>query len=307
MKRILIYFGIIIVFTTITFGSSGEVGIVGSINPGNKEIIVNLNSGVNLKMGQLLEIDTGKGKIILEVKFPMMTIAKCTIHGKGKLSSIQADMPVYAYGKSSEKESSSANKETDQRFSDNTQGIIKDNKTGLMWLKDANPARKSMTWDEAHEFIGNLNAAGKDDWRLPTKEEFEYFLKTSPEEIKKSFDNVRVFYWTSTEYALSPGCIWVAGVEDGTVNYSFKTNDNYIWPVRDGKTRVRNSVKSKSGDDKVKNVAEGICEKNNEKFISFSIDEDTIINTSYGVKCRKGKKEKIYKLRYDKFLGTWSD
>ncbi len=299
--------GMILFFAGLTAGSVKLAGNVGSIDSGKKEIIVNVKSGINLKMGDMLEIETESGRIALEVTYPMLTVTRCKIKGKGKLSSIIKDMPVYIYGKGPVKDIVESDTGVEERFSDNAQGIIKDNKTGLMWLKDANFTRKSMTWDEAMELTEKLEAAGYSDWRMPTKEEFEYLVKIGPAELKKSFDNVRIFYWTSTEYALESGYIWVASVEDRTVNYSFKSNDNYIWPVRDGKTRVRSSVRRSSGDEKIKYNAEQICNKFDEEYASYSKEEDTIINISYGVVCRKGNKESKRTLRYDKILGTWSD
>jgi len=104
MIRFNAFLVIMLVFNGIAFSSSGEVGSVGNINYTTKEIVVNINSGTSLQMGELLEIDTGKGKIILEVKFPMMTVAKCIIKNKGKISGLTRGMLVYKYGMSTLKE-----------------------------------------------------------------------------------------------------------------------------------------------------------------------------------------------------------
>ncbi len=59
-------------------------------------------------------------------------------------------------------------------YTDNGDGTITDNITGLMWLK----ARGSkMTWDEAVAGASVNNTGGYDDWRMPTiKELYSLFL-----------------------------------------------------------------------------------------------------------------------------------
>lgn len=51
---------------------------------------------------------------------------------------------------------------------DNGDGTITDTDFGIMWLKDANMAGTTMTWDEANGWAENLEFAGYDDWRLPS-------------------------------------------------------------------------------------------------------------------------------------------
>lgn len=53
-------------------------------------------------------------------------------------------------------------------YTDNGNGTITDNVTGLMWQKD--PGEK-MTYDEAVAGANGFNLAGYDDWRLPTIKE----------------------------------------------------------------------------------------------------------------------------------------
>lgn len=54
------------------------------------------------------------------------------------------------------------------KYTDNGDGTITDNVTGLMWQKD--PGEK-MTWEEAVENVQDFNLGGYDDWRLPTIKE----------------------------------------------------------------------------------------------------------------------------------------
>ncbi len=45
---------------------------------------------------------------------------------------------------------------------------------GLMWQKET--IEEEMDWDVAMEYAKNLRLGGYDDWRLPTKEEFEKII-----------------------------------------------------------------------------------------------------------------------------------
>ncbi len=99
MKKILLCAAAILILTGITTAADKEIGEIVSINSTSKEVIVNSKSGTDLKMGELLEIRTESGKIILEATFPMMTTSKCRIRGKGKLSELSPGMTVYRFSK----------------------------------------------------------------------------------------------------------------------------------------------------------------------------------------------------------------
>jgi arylsulfatase A-like enzyme len=53
-------------------------------------------------------------------------------------------------------------------FTDNGNGTVTDNNTGLMWQKTDSG---EMTWDTARSGATSLNLAGHSDWRLPTAQE----------------------------------------------------------------------------------------------------------------------------------------
>ncbi len=66
--------------------------------------------------------------------------------------------------------------EDQNRFTDNNDGTITDNRSGLMWTKEDSwqMEGKWLSWDEARDFSHNQGYqkfAGYDDWRLPEKEE----------------------------------------------------------------------------------------------------------------------------------------
>lgn len=114
-----------------------------------------------------------------------------------------------------------------------------DQKTGLMWAKNGNIAGKQMNWDEAMDWVSKLNYGGYSDWRLPTKEELEIFLKRGGKYPSEWFNTNRFFnvqsnsYWTSSISAYSVRVAWDVYMLDGVVNASNKAGNYFVWPVRD--------------------------------------------------------------------------
>jgi len=137
-----------------------------------------------------------------------------------------------------------------ERFTDNGDGTITDNQTGLMWLKDAG-CFPYKNWADAFALISTFNSNPSSfhcdeysnsysDWMLPTKEQFlEIFDASQKNPALPSghpFMNVRHglsngYYWTSTE--IDSGGAWVIGLYNGEALYGHKTNVAYIWPMRD--------------------------------------------------------------------------
>lgn len=119
-----------------------------------------------------------------------------------------------------------------KRFKDNGDSTVTDNKTGLMWLKDANYFLR-MTWHQALEAVADLNL----DWRLPNVNElhslidYSQFNPALPSGYP--FANVQEdWYWTSTTYANYTDYAWFEDMRDGGVDYGYKGNGHYVWPVR---------------------------------------------------------------------------
>jgi hypothetical protein len=139
------------------------------------------------------------------------------------------------------------------RFIDNDDGTVTDNKTGLVWLKDAN-CFGTRNWNQAITDCQNLgvpdcnltDGSQAGDWRLPTKEEWKAFICTQYTDpavcntrgLRKwsegdPFNNVQSnsFYWSSTEYDSTTA--WVVFTFEGDILPDDKINNNYLWPVRD--------------------------------------------------------------------------
>jgi len=118
-----------------------------------------------------------------------------------------------------------------------------DTRTGLEWSRNANVAGRQMSWDEAMSWAHEVEIGGHKDWRLPTKEELETFIKSGgakPEEYFTSTGFVDVpspstsWYWSSTSFADRSNYTWIVALWDGSPSYDFKGRNYNVWPVRVG-------------------------------------------------------------------------
>lgn len=133
------------------------------------------------------------------------------------------------------------------RFTTNGDGTVTDNRTGLIWLKNAH-CFSSKVWSDAVKSANTLasgscglvdgSVAG--DWRLPNREELASLVdrgRSSPAlPDANPFNDVQYFpyYWASSTYAYDTGTAWSVNVFDGVVGCYFKSSGNYVWPVRGG-------------------------------------------------------------------------
>jgi len=122
------------------------------------------------------------------------------------------------------------------RFTDNGDGTVTDNRTGLMWAKDA---RKGgwMTWGKARAYCEALNLAGFSDWRLPTRMELESLVDLSNFNpalpTRHPFIGVQATnYWSSTTDTYNTDHAWFVRLLDGSVDALDKSRGYYVWPVR---------------------------------------------------------------------------
>ena len=132
------------------------------------------------------------------------------------------------------------------RFTDNSNGTVTDNATGLIWLKNAN-AFGTKNWIQALDACAALasgqtgltdgSTAGQ--WRLPNHKElmslvdFGRFNPALP--AGHPFSSVQSgSYWSSTSYAGVTGYAWFVSFGYGYVSIFNKTYTYYVWPVRGG-------------------------------------------------------------------------
>jgi hypothetical protein len=131
------------------------------------------------------------------------------------------------------------------RFTDNANGTVTDNLTGLIWLKNAN-CFNTQIWSAALTSANTLasGACGLSDgsvagqWRLPNRKELQSLVdrsKYSPAlPAGHPFTSVlSYYYWSSSSYASDATYAWGIGMYDGGVVNGIKSYNVYVWPVRD--------------------------------------------------------------------------
>ncbi|TGO02601.1 hypothetical protein PN36_22205 [Candidatus Thiomargarita nelsonii] len=127
-----------------------------------------------------------------------------------------------------------------QRYTDNGDGSVTDNQTGLIWLKNVN-GFGSQDWETAMECARNLahgqcglsDGSKAGDWRLPTKDEWEAMVGT--ERDGDVFSGVQSsWYWSSTSYKENTSLAWSMYLDTGRL-YSYGKKFMYgVWAVRGG-------------------------------------------------------------------------
>jgi uncharacterized repeat protein (TIGR02543 family) len=149
------------------------------------------------------------------------------------------------------------------RFTDNEDGTITDNLTGLTWLKDATCLGEHAWSDEPDSYparaaIADLNAnpgnyactgytGDHTDWRLPSINELYSLVNIGAENcalwlLDRGFQDVEHAstydrYWTDTENSHNPYFAWIVQFNEYTYNYAWvsaigKDDENWVWPVR---------------------------------------------------------------------------
>jgi uncharacterized protein DUF1566 len=151
-------------------------------------------------------------------------------------------------------------------YTDNGDGTITDNQTGLIWEKKSDDGSihdkdNTYTWDDAFGvFIAGLNTAtfaGQSDWRLPNRFELESLLDLGQENpsIGSAFNTncglnssgnpacavvscsctAPLAYWSSTTSVATPSFAWSVFFFLGGVNFDDKaTTMNSVRAVRGG-------------------------------------------------------------------------
>jgi hypothetical protein len=134
------------------------------------------------------------------------------------------------------------------RFTDDGNGTVTDNLTGLIWLKNAN-CFSTQTWTTALTTANTLasGACGLTDgstagqWRLPNITELESLVdveRSNPAlptgHLFTSVQSNYNYYWSGSTYAYYSAHAWVISMDDGDVFDYSKTGNNYVWPVRAG-------------------------------------------------------------------------
>ncbi|MCA1806837.1 MAG: DUF1566 domain-containing protein, partial [Actinobacteria bacterium] len=131
------------------------------------------------------------------------------------------------------------------RFTDNSDGTVTDNLTGLIWLQNAN-CYGTKVWETALTDANTLasgscglsDGSSAGDWRLPNVNELrsliDYQVSSAPRiPSGHPFSIVQSSnYWSSTSYRPSLSGAWRVSFNSGSVNGNGKTSFGYVWPVQ---------------------------------------------------------------------------
>ncbi len=152
------------------------------------------------------------------------------------------------------------------RFTDNSNGTVTDNLTGLIWLKNASCANATRNWATALTDVAQLNTNGtmnsnncgdtsnggshQTDWRLPNVREQQSLVhygvvnpavpntagtgKWAAGDPFTGGQSDYYYFWTSTPYADITSLAWYVYLGSGNVYVGDKTSSFYVWPVRGG-------------------------------------------------------------------------
>ncbi len=172
----------------------------------------------------------------------------------------------------------------DPRFTDNGDGTVTDNLTGLMWLRDANcisteyPSYSyygSVTGEQALDFVKGVNngtysncGAGYYDWRLPNRKELMSLIDRSRYDPALPpgypFIHMQSLYFASTSSTKYTNIPWHVKIGNGYMNV-WQDYDGYVWPVRGGQVGAPVSY---------------YCDKDNDGYLNSSVD-----GTCAGIGC----------------------
>ncbi|MDO9263552.1 MAG: DUF1566 domain-containing protein [Desulfosalsimonadaceae bacterium] len=132
------------------------------------------------------------------------------------------------------------------RFTDNGDGTVTDNLTGLIWLKNADPCGGKQ-WADAVAWCSALasGTAGLTDgsvagaWHLPTITELNSLVDFSKYNPCLSAGHPFTaqqssLYWSSTTYAYNTSSAWGVLFYSGSDGYSSKGSSGYVRAVRGG-------------------------------------------------------------------------
>ncbi len=132
-----------------------------------------------------------------------------------------------------------------KRFQANDTTVY-DHQTGLMWTRDAAINELPMTWQEALDFLSEMNAAGLSgyhDWHLPNRRALFSLIDHS--RIHPAIAGSDIFrnifhgyYWTSTSCARLPAQAWYVHLGGAKVYRGMKYTSYMVWPVRVGREPV---------------------------------------------------------------------
>lgn len=130
--------------------------------------------------------------------------------------------------------------------------VVKDELTGTIWCRNANPAEFPLTWNEGIEFVRDMcvrKVHGFSNWQLPTRSLL--FSLISHQNINPSlqqghpFQNVfSGYYWTSETCRRLPDQGWYIHLGGGRIHRGMKHGSYMLWPVSPGQKEATHPIKN---------------------------------------------------------------
>jgi hypothetical protein len=116
--------------------------------------------------------------------------------------------------------------------------VVRDNLTGLCWMRSADMTGSTADWQEALARIAALNRTSNDIWRLPNINELESLVdcKCHSPALPKGhpFIDIREAYWSSTTSSFETDWAWALYLKKGAVGVGKKSGAHFhVWPVFD--------------------------------------------------------------------------
>jgi hypothetical protein len=109
-----------------------------------------------------------------------------------------------------------------ESYSNNGDGTVTDNVTGLMWQQAVAVPSATYTWANAVAYCPTLTLAGHSDWRLPTQIELMSIVdlgQSNPSINSTYFPSTPSnYFWSSSPVAGSPSDAWVVDFFTGNTN-----------------------------------------------------------------------------------------
>jgi hypothetical protein len=109
-----------------------------------------------------------------------------------------------------------------ESYTDNKDGTVTDNLTGLMWQQTVPTG--TYTWAQAVAYCPTLNLAGHSDWRLPSRIELvsivDFGVTSGPRINSTYFPSTPAdWFWSSSPLAGSSSLAWLVYFYNGNTNY----------------------------------------------------------------------------------------
>lgn len=130
-------------------------------------------------------------------------------------------------------------------FTDNSNGAVTDNTTGLMWQQCSagqsgagctTGTAATYTWEAAISYCEGLSLGGFTDWRLPNVKELKSIadMTTFNPAINATYfpNTISSDYWSSTTYAGSTTDAWLVTFDFGFTSDDIKASTYYVRCVR---------------------------------------------------------------------------